>query len=149
MKTLGSNFSWLCRATLHSRTRKPGVCETNGVLKNVLYYFKSRKQLKQLSHSRPHLHKRGRTNLEGEGETKAVVGIKAALVDSTIPLHITARCLKSTRTGNQGRQTKTSVKCAIRKATTKETVPCLSKSDLTVLRKKIMVKPRRQRKQAT
>jgi hypothetical protein len=80
-----------------------------------------------------------------------VVGIEAALVDSTIPLYVTACRLELTRAmvRNQGRQTKTSVECATKKATTRETVPCLSKSDLTVLRKKIMVKPRRQRKQAT
>jgi hypothetical protein len=83
------------RATLHSRTRKPGVCKTKGVLKNVLYYFKS---TKQLSHSRPHSHnRRGRTNLRGEGKTEVVrevVGIEAALVDSTVPLHVTARRLE-------------------------------------------------------
>jgi hypothetical protein len=100
------------------------------------------------------LHKKGRTNLGGEEETEVVrevKGIKAALVDLTIPLHITACRLESTRAiaGNQGRQTKTSVECATRKATIRETVPCLSKSDLIVLRKKIIVKPRRQRKQAT
>jgi hypothetical protein len=117
----------------------------------VLYYFKSKKQLKQLSLSRSHLHKRERTNLRGEEKTKAVIRIEAALVDSTISLHITACCLKLTRTiaRNQGRQTKTSIKCVIRKATIRETVPCLSKSDLTVLKRKIIVKPRRQRKQRT
>jgi hypothetical protein len=93
--------------------------------------------------------RRERTNLGGEGETEAVIGIEAALVDSTILLHVTACCLKSTRTENQERQTKTSVKCAIRKAITRETVPCLSKSDLIVLRKKIIVKPYKQKKQAT
>jgi hypothetical protein len=117
----------------------------------VLYYFKSRKQLKQLSFSRLYLHKRERTNLGGKGETEAVIRIKAALVNSTIPFYVTTCCLKSTRAiaKNQGRQTKTSVKCATRKATTKETVLCLSKSDLTVLKRKIIVKPCRQRKQAT
>jgi hypothetical protein len=91
-------------------------------------------------------------NLRGKGETEVmqeVIGIKAALVDSTISLHVTACCLKSTRAENQGRQTKTSVKCAIKKATIKKTVLCLNKSDLTVLRRKIIVKPRRQRKQET
>jgi hypothetical protein len=78
-----------------------------------------------------------------------VAGIEAALVNLTIPFYVIACRLELTRAENQGRQTKTSVKCAIRKATTKETVPCSSKSDLTVLRKKIIVKPRRQRKQAT
>jgi hypothetical protein len=77
-----------------------------------------------------------------------VVRIEATLINSTIPLHVTACCLKSTKAKNQERQTKTSVKYAIKKATIKETVPCLSKSDLTVLRKKIMIKPRKQKKQA-
>jgi hypothetical protein len=64
----------------------------------VLYYFKSIKQLKQLSHSQPYLHnRRGRTNLGGEGETEAVVGIEAALIDSTISLHDTPCRLESTR----------------------------------------------------
>jgi hypothetical protein len=80
-----------------------------------------------------------------------VVGIKAVLVDSTIPFYVTTYCLESTRaiTRNQGRQRKTSVECVTRKAIIKETVPCLSKSDLIILRKKIIVKPCRQRKQAT
>jgi hypothetical protein len=117
----------------------------------VLYYFKSRKQLKQLSFSQLHLHKRGRTNLEREGKTEAVIRIEATLVNSTISLYVTACCLESIRaiTRNQRRQTKTSVKCVIRKAITRETVPCLSKSDLTVLRKKIVVKLYKQRKQGT
>jgi hypothetical protein len=77
-----------------------------------------------------------------------VIRIKAALVNSTIFLYVTACCLELIRAGNQGRQTKTSVECAIKKATIRETVSCLSKSDLIVLRRKIIVKPCRQRKQA-
>jgi hypothetical protein len=83
--------------------RKPGVYKTNGVLKNILYYFKSRKQLKQLSYSRPYLHKKERTNLGGEGETEViqeVKRIKATLVNLTILFHVTACCLESTRAKN-------------------------------------------------
>jgi hypothetical protein len=67
----------------------------------MLYYFKSRKQLKQLFYSRPHLYNRKeRTNLGGNGETKAIIRIKAVLVDLTIPFHVTACCLESTKAGN-------------------------------------------------
>jgi hypothetical protein len=90
-----------------------------------------------------------RTNLRKEGETEAVIKIKAALVNSTILLHVTARRLELTRAKNQGRQRKTSAECATRKATIKETVPCLSNSDLITPTKKIKVKPRRQKKQGT
>jgi hypothetical protein len=104
----------------------------------VSYYFKSIKQLKELSLNRPHLHKKEKTNLRGEKKTEAVIRIKAALINSTIPLHVTAHRLKLTRAiaENQERQTKTSVKCVTRKATTRKTVPCSSKSDLTVPKKK-------------
>jgi hypothetical protein len=49
------------------------------------------------------LHKRGWTNLGGEGETKVVqevTGIEAALVDSIISLHVTAYYLELTRAEN-------------------------------------------------
>jgi hypothetical protein len=75
-----------------------------------------------------------------------VIRIKAALVNSTILFYVTACCLESTRAESQERQTKTSVKCVTKKAITKETVICLSKSDLIILRKKFLVKPCKQRK---
>jgi hypothetical protein len=90
-----------------------------------------------------------RTNLRKKGETKAVIEIKNTLVDLTISFYVTAYCLKLIRTENQERQTKTSVKCAIKKAIIRETVSCLSKSDLIMLKRKIIVKPHKQRKQAT
>jgi hypothetical protein len=78
-----------------------------------------------------------------------VVEIKAVLVDLTILFYVTAFCLKLTRAKNQGKQRKTSIECVTKKVTIRETVPCLSKSDLTVLRRKIIVKPRKQKKQGT
>jgi hypothetical protein len=66
----------------------------------MLYYFKSKKQLKKLFLSQPHLYKKERTNLREEEKTKAVIRIKAALVDLTIPFHVIACCLKSTKAKN-------------------------------------------------
>jgi hypothetical protein len=113
----------------------------------MLYCFKS---TKQLSYNRPHLYNRkGRTNLREEGETEAVIRIKAALVNLIILFHVIACCLESTSAENQERQRKSSVKYAIKKATIRKTVPCLGKSDLIILKRKIIVKPRKRKKQGT
>jgi len=78
----------------HSKTRRPGVYETNETLRVVLLYFRSKRLLSLYRYKMQHLHKRGKTNLGGEGETEVEQGAEAVPVDSIIPRHVIARRLE-------------------------------------------------------
>jgi hypothetical protein len=114
--------------------RRPGVYETNETSRVALLYFRSMRLLALYRYKMQHLHKRGKINLGGEGETEVEQGAEVVLVDSIIP-HVTARRLKSAK--SQDDQKETSVEYAIRKVTTRKTVPCSNNSALTTLRRRI------------
>jgi len=75
---------------LHGRMRRPGVYKTKETSRVALPFFRSMRLLSLYRYKMQHLHKRGKTNLGGEGETKVKQGAEVVLVDSIIPHHIIA-----------------------------------------------------------
>jgi len=81
---------------LYSRMRRPGVYKTNKTLRVTLLFFRSKRLLFLHKYRLQHLYTKGKTNLEGEGETKVKVkqGAEVVLVDSIIPYYVIAYYLK-------------------------------------------------------
>lgn len=125
--------------------QRPSAYKTNETLRVALPFFRSKRLPSLYKYKMQHLYTRGKTNLGGEGETKVKVeqGAEVVLVDSIIP-YVIARRLKLAKSQND--QKETSAEYAIRKVTTKKTIPCLKNSDLITLRREIKVLLR-QRKQ--
>lgn len=71
------------------RMRRPGVYETNETLRVALPFFRSMRLLALYRYKMQHLHKKGKTNLGGERETKVEQGAEV-VVDSIIPYHVIA-----------------------------------------------------------